>query len=410
MNAAILCIGDELLIGQVINTNAAWIGKQLSSLGFRTIMSNVVPDELPAILQAFDNCATNARLVIVTGGLGPTRDDKTRDAITQYFQTTFRTNQEVLDDIRHFIALRNGVMNELNTRQALVPIKATILRNPVGTAPGLWLENNRATFVFLPGVPFEMKRIFNEQLVPRIEDLTSERIFSKTFLAEGIAESALAEILASFEDALPKNFSLAYLPSPGLVRLRLTLKGPGNIEMQDSFNAMADKLFTAAAPYIYGSDDETTQKQIVNRLNMQNKTLGIAESCTGGRIASLITQVPGCSSVFKGGIVAYHNEIKTALLGVPETILSQFGAVSQQVVEAMATGCRARIGTDYAIAVSGIAGPGGGSAEKPVGTVWIAIATPTSVFSKKHFFGEEREYTMERAAVTALGMLRKVLT
>lgn len=409
MDAAILCIGDELLIGQVINTNAAWLGRELTHKGFRLTLSWSVPDDLEHIHQAFEYARKNARLVLITGGLGPTRDDKTRLAIARFFETEFVQNEEVLADVRQFIAMRQGVMNELNIRQADVPVKATILRNPTGTAPGLWLDHAGTSFVFLPGVPHEMKRIFTEHVADRIIPLTGRTILSETLLAEGIAESALAELLTDYENSLPQGFSLAYLPSPGLIKLRLTYTCETTRDARPEFNQWLNQLMELAKKYVFGRADESPQMMVLNKLKTIGATLATAESCTGGQIASLITRIPGCSQVYRGGIVAYHNDLKFNILGVSSEVLLNHGAVSREVVEQMATGCRTKLGADYAIAVSGIAGPSGGTTEKPVGTVWIAVASPTQMVARMFQFGNEREYTIERAANTALHMLRKLL-
>ena len=411
MKAEIITIGDEILIGQIVDTNSAWIGEQFNMNGIEIIQITSVRDDHNHILQALANAENNADLVVITGGLGPTKDDITKQALCDYFHTELVFHQPTLDLIIDRFKLRNIDINKLNRDQALIPAGCTILHNELGTAPGMWFEQNDTIFVSMPGVPFEMKYLVEFQLLPRLR-LTgkTKAIYHKTVLTQGLPESMLAERIAAWEDALPKHIKLAYLPNPMSVRLRLTARGDETESLKKDVEAEIEKLKPLIAENIFGYNNETLAEVIGRMLLEGGKTLAAAESCTGGYVSHLITLVPGCSDYYKGSVTAYSNEIKEKVLGVNPDTLRQFGAVSEEVALEMVKGVKKALNADYAISTTGIAGPSGGTPDKPVGTVWIGVSGPNKTFAKKYVFvGDHRERNIIRSAQTALQMLRRMV-
>ena len=407
MKAEIITIGDEILIGQIVDTNSAWMGQQLNLLGIEVYQVTSVHDNHEHILKAFAEAEQNADLVLITGGLGPTKDDITKKCLCEYFNTELVFHPEVLEHVRSLLSSRNVVINQLNQDQALLPANCKVLHNSAGTASGMWFERNNTIFVSMPGVPFEMEAIMTEEVFPRLVKLgITQSIVHKTVLTIGLPESMLAEKIEKWEDALPGFIKLAYLPSPMMVRLRLSAYGTDQSALEDEIDRQVKSLLSIIPEAVFGFDDDNLGIALGRLLVESGKTLSLAESCTGGNIAHFITSNTGSSAYFKGGVVAYSNEIKNSLLEVPVETLESFGAVSQEVAKAMATGAQKALKTDYAVATTGIAGPDGGSAEKPVGTVWIAVSGPSGVISKKYIFKHNRERNIIRTTHTALNMLR----
>ena len=409
MNAEIITIGDEILIGQVIDTNSAWLATELNKLGIGLIRITSVGDIHENILKALEEASSRADLIIVTGGLGPTSDDITKPALASYFGSRMVSSPQVLENIQALLNSRGVQMNERNIRQAEVPDNCEILHNSAGTAPGMWFNKNGKDHISLPGVPFEMKAIFGEEIVPRLkQNFRLPAILHKTVLTQGVPESEMANRIQVWETALPGNLKLAYLPSPGILRLRITGTTQGDaVELHQTINNEILKLKTLVGDHIFGYDDDKLEVIIGKLLTDNNLSLSISESCTGGLLSSMITSVPGASVYFKGAVVAYANEIKTSELNVSPYTLIMHGAVSQATVEQMADGIRMRFKTDFAVAVSGIAGPSGGTEEKTVGTTWIAVASKKRIITNAYNFGADRGRNMQKAAITGLFMLLK---
>ena len=411
MQVEIITIGDELLIGQVVDTNSACMGEQLNLIGLRVVQITSISDQREHILKALEQAAGRAEIVLITGGLGPTSDDITKPTLAEYFQSPMVFHPEVLKEVERMFAARGLPVTEVNRKQAEVPACATVMPNHNGTAPGMWFEKDGRVYVSMPGVPFEMKGIMTDYILPKLIKLfTGQAIYHKTVLTQGMGESMLAARIEDWEKALPKNIRLAYLPQPGMVRLRLTGAGSELEFIKNQVEDEVQKLTTLIGELIYGYNDDKLEMIIGRLLKEQDATLSTAESCTGGYLAHLITSVPGSSDYYHGSIIAYQNSIKQALLGVPETILKAHGAVSREVVIAMAEGARKKLGTDYALSTSGVAGPDGGTTEKPVGTCWIAMTSPTGTETKLLHLGTDRQRVIHMASVNALNMLRKELT
>jgi len=416
MKIEIVNIGNELLIGQVVNTNASWMAEQLSLAGFTVSRVSVIADGHDDILQALEEAGNRAAVVLITGGLGPTRDDITKKALCDYFDSRLVFSEESYRDIEKLFSIRKWKMTELNRQQAFIPDKCTPVPNKLGTAAGMWFEGKTskdgirqsADYVSMPGVPFEMKAMMTGYVIPRLKELYHPgAIVHRTVLTQGAGESFLADLLEPWETSLPESISLAYLPQPGIVRLRLTGTGASEEKINGLIDEEIKKMEGLIPDYIFGYDEETLE-EIVGKLLLAKKgTLATAESCTGGYIAHLITSVPGSSGYFRGSVVAYSNELKEELLGVLPESIEQYGAVSETVVSEMAIGAQTRLNADYVIAVSGIAGPDGGTPEKPVGTTWIAIATPDQVISRHVLLGDHRGRNIRRAALEAMNLLRK---
>jgi len=410
MHAEIITIGDELLSGITINTNAAFIASNLLVTGITTRQITVVGDSKSAIIQALANALNKHDIVIITGGLGPTNDDVTKLSIAEYFDSVLVSDPQVLKDVEEFFLKRNLGLTEKNRKQALVPAKAKIIRNPYGTAPGMWFDANEKIVIAMPGVPFEMKNIMEFEVIPRLKNRFSGIcVVQKTVNTLGIGESFLSDILATWETHLDPSIKLAYLPSAGIVKMRLTAVGQDEAFLKSIIDAEIQKLEPLISKYIWGFDNDTLEGVCAALLLQKKQTLTTAESCTGGYLAHKITGLAGSSQYYNGSIIAYSNALKTQLLNIPESVINSYGSVSQQVVELMAiNGCTA-MQSDYCVAISGIAGPGGASIEKPLGTVWIAVAQNGNATSAKFQFGDQRQTNIVRSAVTALGMLREVL-
>jgi nicotinamide-nucleotide amidase len=407
MEADLITIGDEILIGQIVDTNSAWMAKQLNDEGINIRQITSISDQPTHIISALNESGSNASIVLVTGGLGPTKDDRTKSALCSFFGTQLVESKEVLEHIIGLLGPRGININTLNREQALVPAIATILPNKLGTAPGLLFNREGTIFVFMPGVPFEMKYLMENEVLPLIKKIfNTTSIIHRTVLTYGLPESTLAERIEDWEDRLPACISLAYLPSPESMRLRLSARGDDQAYLSQLLDEKINELTAIIPDYIFGYEEDTIAGNIGKILKAKGLTVASAESCTGGNIAHFITSNPGSSEYFKGGVVVYSNELKVKLLGIDPQLISEKGAVSKEVVEAMAVSARRILNTDYAIATSGIAGPDGGSPEKPVGTVWIAVADADSVVSKAFNFGNNRERNIIRSSQTALNMLR----
>ena len=410
MQATILTIGDEILIGQIVDTNSVSISKHLNRAGIVVRERLSIGDDREQIVQSVERSLEKSHILIITGGLGPTKDDITKKTLCDLFGGELRYDEAVGEHVRTMLEKRGVVFNELNRGQALVPDCCTVLFNRHGTAPGMWFEREGRVVISLPGVPFEMEHLMAEEVMPRLKGRFSLRsIVHRTLITSGLAESMLAERIAPWEDALPDYLKLAYLPNPGAVRLRLSAYEVEGELVAREIEARFAELQKMIPEHVVGYETATVQELIHHTLIERGKTLSVAESCTGGRIASLFTAMPGASAYFMGSVVAYQNRIKEQLLGVSAVSLARHGAVSEEVVRQMAEGARNCFGTDYAIAISGIAGPSGGSKEKPVGTVWMAVATPTHTVAMCHQCGTDRGQIIERASAYAIALLRDEL-
>lgn len=404
-----ISIGDELLIGQVINTNAAWLGEHLSESGFQLDSSLTIGDSEKAILDAFNACM-DADLVLVTGGLGPTADDITKPTVCKFFDTELEFCQEAYDNVVALFKRRGFQMSERNRGQAMLPKACEYIPNTYGTAPCMWLEKKGVAFAFMPGVPFEMKGIFTDELLPRIKQRFHAVPYEKrVIMTTGIGESFLADKIKDWEEALPDFLSLAYLPQHGMVRLRLSGRHEDAGLLHATLDDQVEKLTRLISEYIFAMQDQPIERTVFDLLINKGKTFALAESCTGGNIAHVITLIPGSSKVFKGAAVTYANATKTKVLGVPSEMIERRGVVSQDVVESMAKGVRNLMDADYGVATTGIAGPSGGTDENPVGTVWIGVASVSGVVSKCFNFGKDRENIINRATIAAYEMLRQEL-
>ncbi|RHJ90488.1 CinA family nicotinamide mononucleotide deamidase-related protein [Parabacteroides bouchesdurhonensis] len=411
MNVEIITIGDELLIGQVVDTNSAWMGQKLGDEGFHVIWRTTVGDEEQDMLAAFDAAMKRAQVILVTGGLGPTKDDITRKTLCRYFDCGIHFSEEVYQNIETMFARKGFVMNELTRDQAMVPDKCTVIQNQAGTAPCTWFERDGKVLVSMPGVPSEMKWLMTNEILPRLKSKFRQDLFIKhqTCWISGYTESALAIKLTEFEEGLPSFVKLAYLPQPGIIRLRLSAYASTEAEAEQAISEQKAKLHTLLEGNILVEEDKPVEELIGEKLRSLHVMMGTAESCTGGHIAGMITSHPGSSDYFAGGVVSYCNEVKHKVLGVSVDDLEKYGAVSRQVVEQMALGAMRTLDCDCSIATSGIAGPGGGSPEKPVGTVWIAAAYKDKIVSGCYHFGTVREQNIQRSANMALLMLLHLL-
>jgi nicotinamide-nucleotide amidase len=409
MKAGIISIGDELLIGQTVNTNAAWLGQELGKFGISVYKATTIRDIKEDILQTVDEYINEADFIIVTGGLGPTNDDITKETLTEYFGTTLELNKQVLERVRFFFEQRGKEMLDSNIQQAMLPKDALILDNLHGTASGMWFEKSGKILVSLPGVPYEMEALIKEEVIPRIKSSFGIKgNYHQTLMLQGIGESFLAEIIENWEERIYKEgLHLAYLPSSGLIKLRLT-SVKGN-EEAGKINDYFDELRKELPQYVYGMNEETIFESVGELLKSKNATLGTIESCTGGGIASSFIAKSGSSAFFQGGLITYSNALKHKLANVSSKSLKEFGAVSEEVAKEMALGGQKVLNVDYTIAVTGIAGPDGGTDEKPVGTVWIAIATPDGVFTEHYLFGEHRGRNIEKTGLYAANFLRKLI-
>jgi nicotinamide-nucleotide amidase len=416
MLAEIITIGDEILIGQIVDTNSAWLGTKLSNIGVSVKQITSVSDDKQHILEALALAEKRADIIIMTGGLGPTKDDITKHTLREYFKTSMVINEDVLKHVTDFFVKRNRPMLEVNNKQAEVLANCEVLFNKQGTAPGMWIKHNNKVFISMPGVPFEMKGIMMDYGLDKLKQtFTLPFIYHRTILTQGLGESFLADKIKDWEDSLAaKQIKLAYLPSPGMVKLRLTAKGTDKQKLKSTVDAEVDELYKLLNENIYGEEElgktaPTFQSIIGKNLTKKNKTISIAESCTGGYISHLITSIAGSSAYYKGSIIAYENEIKMAELDVHADTLKNFGAVSIECAKEMAAGILKKFNTDYAIATTGIAGPTGETPDKPIGTVCIAIATKTDITAQKFIFGNDRVRNIHMAADMALNMLNKAI-
>lgn len=410
MKAIVVTIGDEILIGQITDTNSGYIAKALDRIGIRVHEMLSVSDDREHILQTLHACQNRAEVVIITGGLGPTKDDITKKTLCDYFNDELVINQGVLDHVVTLIErVQQRPASQANKDQALVPSQCTVLHNEAGTAPGMWMEKEGTVFISLPGVPYEMKMIIDNEVVPRlIEKYKRPYILHKTILTYGQGESIVAERIEDWENSLPPFIKLAYLPSPGKVRLRLTARGTDEQQLQEAVAAEAEKLNNLIGDIIVGFEESETIEAVIGRLlTAKNKTLALAESCTGGKIAQLITSIPGASAYFKGGIIPYETHLKTVLLGVDEETINKYSVVSAQVAQEMALRTKELFNADYAIATTGNAGPAKGDSHADVGRVFIGFATPEGVYSEDFNFGQPREKVIDRAVTKALEIIYK---
>ena len=427
MTAHIINIGDELLIGQVVNTNASWMAEELNKRNIKVTNISVISDGADDIRTQLDRSLSEADVVLITGGLGPTKDDITKTVLCNYFGDTLVRHQPTYDNVKKFFDRRGLPFTEINQAQALVPSKCKVILNEVGTAPCMVFTIPQATFkqpspkktdtsaekivISMPGVPFEMKWLMQNSVLPLLEErLGSQAIVHKTILTFGIGESFLADKIADWEDALPAHIKLAYLPEAGKVRLRLSAYGADKAQLEQEVAERIEMLKLIIDANIYGYDDETISSVIGKLLNQKGATVATAESCTGGLIGNVITEVSGSSAYYKGGIIAYSNELKERLLGVRHETLEQYGAVSEETAIEMARGCLAVTGADYAIATTGISGPTGATEEKPLGLVYVAIASREEVVCYRYVFTTTRQQHQQRTANQALFDLYKQLT
>ena len=411
MNATIITIGDELLIGQVVDTNSCFIGRKFGDCGIRIVERCSIGDDADTIVATLDRVLTKSEIVIITGGLGPTKDDLTKHTLARYFGCKLVRDEATYQFVEQMLARRGIEFNELNQAQARVPESCTVLPNRNGTAPGMWFDTTDGKVVIsLPGVPFEMEELITGEVIPRLTERFALRSnVHKTLITFGMAESVLAATIAEWEDTLPEQLHLAYLPNAKSIRLRLSCYDIDREEGQQLIDKAFEELESIIPDYIMGYEGASVAEEVAKLLKERSTTLAVAESCTGGRIANTFTSMAGSSEYFLCGVVSYANSAKQNILGVEADTLQQYGAVSQQVAEQMAEGVRRVACSDYAIATTGIAGPTGGSETKPVGTVWIAIATPQGTVSRKMTYGKIRIQNIERATTTAINLLRLVL-
>jgi len=406
----IITIGDEILIGQIVDTNSAWMAVELNKTGFELAQITSVHDDANHIIESLDLALGRADVVLFTGGIGPTKDDITKQTLCKYFDTKLVFDEEVYKNIERILINRSRAVNELTRTQAFVPENCTVIQNLVGTAPVTWFETNGKIVVSMPGVPNEMKHIMSTEVIPRLQKhFKTPSIVHKTIIVQGYPESALALKIADWENALPQNIHLAYLPNYGIVKLRLSGSSDDVLALEFSINQQVDGLNEILGSAIVACDDSPLEVLVGNALLSKGMTLSTAESCTGGNIAHQITKVAGSSAYFKGSVVAYSNDVKVNLLHVSADNIEKYGAVSKEVVEQMAEGVRKVLKTDFAVATSGIAGPTGGSDEKPVGTVWIAVSSPVGTVSREFRYGNVRLQNIERATQTALLMLKEII-
>ena len=408
MKSEIITIGDEILIGQIIDTNSAWMAQRLNEIGVDVVQITSISDTPEAIDHALDEARTRAQLILITGGLGPTNDDLTKLTLGKYFNSPATFRDEVFEDIAKLFREKGREITELNRQQAEVPEAAKVIRNGEGTAPGMWLDRGEYVVVSMPGVPYEMKAMFEHSVLPwTTERFKTPEIVHRTILTVGLPESILAAKLEDWEGNLPKEVKPAYLPNAGRARLRLSARGEDREVLSATIDEQVQKLHEIIGKYIYGEGNQTLEEVVGIELRKRGMSVATAESCTGGAIAAALTSIPGSSDYVMGGIIAYSNEVKVNQLEVPENDLLAHGAVSESVIQAMAQGARKKFKADFAVATSGIAGPDGGSDEKPIGTVWIAVAGPQRTWSKKYLFGTKRKLNVHLSVNAALAALRR---
>lgn len=410
MYAEIITIGDEILIGQIVDSNSAWMAQQLNEIGIEVKQISSISDQIQDIKSALALASKRVDIILVTGGLGPTNDDLTREALASYFQSGTHINKEVLSHIENLFSKRNTPLLEVNLKQAEVLDIAQVLYNKAGTAPGMYIQSKGKHFVIMPGVPFEMMYLMEKEVIPLLEKLPAREVLvHKSLLTAGIGESSLALQIADIEKSLPSYMHLAYLPSFGEVRLRLSAKGKSKFELIEQVDHFVNLIKNEVPDNWFAEDKVTLEEALLNYLIYHKLTLSTAESCTGGNIGHLITSIPGSSKAYEGGIIAYSNKIKINFLDVPEDIIKNHGAVSEATVIAMAEGAKRKFKTDYAIATTGIAGPDGGTEAKPVGMVWVGVAGETKTIARHFQFDSMRIKTIEQASKNSLILLFKLL-
>ncbi len=405
--AELLTIGDEILYGQIVDTNSQWMSVELDKVGIKVIRKTTVGDQEDEILTAFAEAEKRADIILITGGLGPTSDDLTKPLLAKYFDCKLEIHEEALQEITAFFKSRGREMIEPNRQQAALPVCCTKITNPIGTAPGMWFEKAGKVFMSMPGVPHEMKKMMTERVIPKLkEKFHTPNIYHKVIRTIGIGESFLAEKIAPWENSLPEHIKLAYLPSLGEVKLRLTGFSNSSSQLESEIDVLVEKLKAIAGDYIYGYGDESIEVAIGKMLRERKLTLSMAESCTGGYLSHLITSVPGCSDYFLGSMVPYAYEIKMRQLGVKPEVLEKYGAVSEPTIIEMANIVRAKFNTDIGVATSGIAGPGGATPEKPVGMVWIAYSDKHQTVTKKLQISSDRAINIKMASAAVLNLIR----
>ncbi len=408
--AEIITIGDEILYGQILDTNSQWISQQLDELGIRVVRKVTIGDNETDILYAFARAQKNADLVLITGGLGPTNDDLTKPLLAKHFGVEIKISEQALKEVTELFRKFGKELTPTNRTQAELPVNCTIISNKLGSAPGMWFDENDTVFVSMPGVPFEMKGMMTEIILPRIKKRFQTRlIYHKIIKTTGIGESWLSDKIKSWEEQLPEHIKLAYLPSIMEVKLRLTASGYDKNQLIADVEKEIGKLKPLAGKYIFGYNDDTLEKVVGEMLRSKGITIATAESCTGGFLSHKLTSVPGSSDYFLGGIVSYSNKIKVTSLGVNEETLNKYGAVSEQTVNEMARNVRKIIGTDIGVAISGVAGPAGGTSENPVGTVWVAVSDNDQTRVLKFSFAKNRMVNIEASAKVAMNMVRQRL-
>lgn len=416
MRAEILTIGDEILIGQITNTNSVWIAQQLNLIGIKVAHMTTVCDEATDILKALEDAGNRADFVFITGGLGPTKDDVTKKTFSQFFDVELILDEVVLVDVSSFFIKRGKEVSQLNKDQALIPKGCRVIKNKSGTAPGMWMTKSNTHFISMPGVPYEMKEMMTAEILPAIKvEFKLPHLYHKTILTQGIGEITLAEMIETWEDNLiNRNIKLAYLPQPGLVRLRLSTQGGDRKILEKTVEEEIEKLIPQIEEYFfgyenYGEEMPSIEKVTSELLRERKQTLSIAESCTGGYVSSLFTAIAGSSDIFKGGVVPYNNVAKHELLKVENSVFETVGAVSKECVIALAENSIIKFHSDFSIAISGVAGPSGGTADKPVGFVWIAVSNGKKTLAKSFQFGDNRQRNILMTANAAISFLRKFI-
>jgi nicotinamide-nucleotide amidase len=405
--AEVITIGDEILYGQITDTNTQWMSENLDQIGIKTIRKTSIGDDKVEILNILRESLERADILLITGGLGPTKDDITKTTLAEFFEDKLVINSQAENFIKDFFEKRGRPFTELNRQQAAIPSRCTYLHNATGTAPGMWFNKDGKIIVSMPGVPVEMKYLMSNEVIPRLKaQFELPEIVHKVIRTIGLGESFLAEKIEQWEDNLPSHIKLAYLPNFGQVKLRLTGIGTNRANLKEEIELEVDKLVPLIEQYIYSRENEEIEEVIGNILKNNKETVSVAESCTGGYLSHLFTSVAGSSTYFMGGVVSYSNEAKMEVLNVKQETLTKFGAVSEQTIIEMAENVRKLLGTTYGIATSGIAGPGGGSSEKPVGTVWIAVSNGHKTLTKKLQLGKIRVANIQYSAKAALDFLR----
>ncbi|NOT77348.1 MAG: competence/damage-inducible protein A [Cyclobacteriaceae bacterium] len=405
--AELLTIGDEILYGQIVDTNSQWMSVELDKIGIKIIRKTSIGDREDEILTAFAEAEKRADVVLITGGLGPTSDDITKPCLAKYFNCEIKMHEEALAEVTEFFTSRGREITEINRQQAALPVCCTKITNPIGTAPGMWFERNGKVFMSMPGVPHEMKRMMTERVIPKLlETYKMPTIIHKVLRTVGIGESFLADKISSWEKSLPEHIKLAYLPSLGEVKLRLTGFGDDSAKLKSEIDSFVEKINPLAGEYIFGYGEDPLEVVIGNTLRNKKLTLSVAESCTGGYVSHLITSVPGCSDYFLGSMIPYDYQIKMRQLGVKPETLEKYGAVSEPTIIEMANIVRAKFNTDIGVATSGIAGPGGATPDKPVGTVWIAYSDKHHTVTKKLQLSKDRAINIRLASAAVLNLIR----